>query len=85
MKDMKHRDEIGQRWHDQVKKNCPSVKFLAHYALLGQYDSLDIFEAKDEEEAAKVSLISMANGATHAESWTAIPYKRFIEIVKELK
>ena len=85
MKDIKRREVIGQQWHDQVKKNCPGVKFVAHYALLGQYDFLDIFEAKDEEEAAKVSLISMANGATHAESWTAIPYKRFLEIVQELK
>ena|SRR3972149_3255593 len=85
MKDLKRRAEIGQQWHEQVKKNCPGVKFLAHYALLGQYDFLDIFEAADEEEAAKVSLISMANGATHAESWTAIPYKRFLEIVKGLK
>jgi len=85
MKDSKHRNEIGRRWHDKVKESCSSVKFLSHYALLGQYDFLDIFEAKDEEEAAKVSLISMANGATHAESWTAIPYKRFLELVDELE
>ena len=52
---------------------------------MGQYDFLDIFEAKNEEEAAKVSLISMASGALQAESWTAIWYNRFLEIIKELK
>jgi uncharacterized protein with GYD domain len=85
MRDLKKREQIGQQWHEEVKKNCPGVKFISHYALLGQYDSLDIFEATDEEEAAKVSLISMARGAQHSESWTAIPYKRFLEIVKSLK
>jgi uncharacterized protein with GYD domain len=61
------------------------VKFIAHYALLGHYDFLDIFEARDEEEAAKVSLISLAHGALQAETWTAIPYRRFLEIVQGLK
>lgn len=84
MKDMEHRRERGRKWHDEVKDHCPGVKFIAHYALLGQYDFLDIFEARDEEEAAKVSLISMAGGALQAESWTAIPYKRFLELAKEI-
>ena len=85
MKDLKRREEIGKQWREKVKANCPEVKFLAHYAILGQYDFLDIFEAPNEEEAAKVALISLASGALHAESWTAIPYKRFLEIVHSLR
>lgn len=85
MKDLKHRAETGHKWHEKVKENCSGVKFISHYALLGKYDFLDIFEAKDEEEAAKVSLISMANGALQAESWTAIPYMRFLDIAASLK
>ncbi|NIW78259.1 MAG: GYD domain-containing protein, partial [Calditrichae bacterium] len=53
-------------------------------ALLGPYDFLDIYEAPDEETAAKVSMISLANGALQAESWTAVPYKRFLELSKEI-
>ena len=60
---MKDRAKIGRTWMDQVKEKCPEVKFIAHYALLGQYDFLDIYEAPDEEIAAKVSMISQANGA----------------------
>ncbi len=78
------RAELGRDWLDQVKKKCPEVKFIAHYALLGPYDFLDIYEAPDEETAAKVSMISMMNGALKAESWTAIPYKRFVELSKEI-
>lgn len=81
---MKDRATLGRTWLTQVKKKCPKVKFVAHYALIGQFDFLDIYEAPDEETAAKVSLISQINGAFQAESMPAIPYKRFLEIVKEI-
>ena len=81
---MKERAKLGRSWLDQVKKSCPKVKFLAHYAILGQYDFIDIYEAPDIETAAKVSIISQANGAFMAESLTAIPYKRFIELTEEV-
>ena len=83
-KRMKDRSVIGGNWLELVKKKCPQVKFLAHYALLGQYDFLDIYEAPDIESAAKVAMISQANGAIHAESLPAIPYKDFLELVKEI-
>ncbi|MCD4736197.1 MAG: GYD domain-containing protein [Bacteroidales bacterium] len=81
---MKERAQIGLNWLDQVKEKCPKVKFIAHYAILGQYDFIDIYEAPDNETAAKVSIISQANGALHAESLTAIPYKKFLELTKEI-
>lgn len=81
---MKERAELGRNWLDQVKEKCPEVKFLAHYALLGQYDFLDIYEAPNEEVAAKVSIISQANGAFQAQSLAAIPYKRFLELTSEI-
>lgn len=83
-KDVKRRAEIGRKWLEKVKKNCPEVKFLAHYALLGPYDFIDIYEAPDEQSAAKVSMISLSGGAVAAESWTAIPYKNFLELIEDL-
>ena len=83
-KQMKERAQLGRTWLDQVKDTCPEVKFLAHYALLGQFDFLDIYEAPDEETAAKVSLISQVNGAFQAQSLPAIQYKRFLELIKEI-
>ena len=71
-------------WLDQVREKCPDVKFIAHYAILGQYDFLDIYEAPDNETAAKVSMISQANGALNAQSLTAIPYKQFLDLTKEI-
>ena len=81
---IKDQASLGRVWLDQVKKKCPEVNFIAHYALLGPFDFLDIYEAPDEETAAKVSLISLQNGAFQAESWVAIPYKRFVELSSEI-
>lgn len=81
---LKQREKVGRAWLDEVKKKCPEVKFKSHYALLGKYDFLDIYEAPDEEVAAKVSMISLANGAVLSESWTAIPYNRFLKLVDEI-
>ncbi len=81
---MKNREKLGRNWLEQVKEKCPEVRFIVHYALLGKYDFIDIYEAPNEKVAAKVSIISQANGALHAESLTAIPYKRFVELIKEV-
>lgn len=83
-KRMKERAAIGKEWMERVKEKCPGVKFIAHYALLGSYDFLDIYEAPSEEVACKVSMISLSLGASSAESWTAIPYKHFLELVEEI-
>jgi uncharacterized protein with GYD domain len=83
-KQMRDREKIGRAWLEEVKVKCPEVKFISHYAILGQYDFLDIYEAPDEESAAKVSMISLSNGALKAESLLAIPYKRFLELVEQI-
>jgi len=83
-KQVKDQEKLGRVWLDQVKEKCPEVNFVSHYALLGPYDFLDIYEAPDEETAAKVSLISLQSGAFLAESWVAIPYKRFVELAEEI-
>jgi uncharacterized protein with GYD domain len=83
-KQMKNRKKLGRDWLEQVKKKCPEVKFIEHFALLGKYDFLDIYEAPDEETAAKVSMISLTNGAFLAESLTAIPYKKFLKLTQEI-
>ena len=79
---VKDQARSGQKWLEEVKEKCPQVNFLAHYALLGQFDFLDIYEAPSEEEAAKVSMISLKHGASTAESWVAIPYMRFVELAE---
>ena len=47
---------------DHVRRECPQVKWVANYAILGPYDYLDIFEAPDETVAAKVVMIIRSYG-----------------------
>ena len=80
----KTRENIGREWFEAVKQKCPDIKWLEHFALLGAYDFMDIYEAPNEEVAIKVSMITMSHGAVSAESMPAIPYKKYLEIIKEL-
>lgn len=80
MKDPRGRKVVGQEWKQRVASLCPEVSWLAHYALLGPYDFIDIYEAPSEEIAVKVSLISRASGALIAESWAALPYDSFLTL-----
>jgi uncharacterized protein with GYD domain len=76
---------MGREWLKKVKRACPEVKWLAHYAILGPYDFMDIYEAPNVETAHKVSLISRAEGAVSAESWQALPYDDFLELLAEVQ
>jgi uncharacterized protein with GYD domain len=78
------REKRGREWLAKVKQTCPQVKFLAHYALLGRYDFLDIYEAPDIETAHMVSLISRSAGAESAESWQALPYEEHLALVDKI-
>ena len=74
----------GRAWLEEIKAQCPQVIFKAHYALLGQWDFMDIYEAPDEETAAMVSLLGRSHGAHQVESWTAIPYERILELTDDM-
>jgi uncharacterized protein with GYD domain len=80
----RNREHMGRKWFVAVKKKCPEVKWIDHYALLGPFDFMDIYEAPDEHVAAKVSMITMAKGAVKAETWSALQYKDFLSVVKGL-
>ena len=81
VKNPKKLKAIGDQLGKKIRQECPKVKWICHYALLGPYDFLDIYEAPNEEVAAKVSLLTMSAGVHSAESWTAIPYDRFVRVL----
>jgi uncharacterized protein with GYD domain len=85
LRDAPGRRATGKEWLHKVREACPDVQFVAHYALLGPYDFMDIYEAPDAETAHRVSLISRAEGALSAESWQALPYDRFLEVLEQVR
>jgi uncharacterized protein with GYD domain len=68
----------------RVREQCPDVKWLNSYAVLGPYDYLDIFAANDIETAAKVSALIRTFGHAQTEVWTVTDWDRFKEIVRTL-
>lgn len=85
MQDPRGRKALGRQWKQRVDKLCPEVVWVEHYALLGPYDFMDIYDAPSDEIAHKVSLISRANGAINAESWPALSYSRFLKLAEEIE
>jgi uncharacterized protein with GYD domain len=84
-KDASGRRARGKLWLQHIKERCPEVRWIAHYALLGPYDFMDIYEAPDGETAARVSLISRAEGALAAESWQAIQWDRYLKLLEDVQ
>jgi uncharacterized protein with GYD domain len=82
--DLQRREAIGKEWKKKVDELCPDVKWIAHYALLGPYDFMDVYQAKDNETAMRVSMITRANGALSAESWPAMNWSHFVDVINEL-
>ena len=83
--DADDRKSKGKDWLNRVNVACPEVKWIAHYALLGRYDFMDLYEAPDVETAHKVSLISRSEGALTAESWPAMPYDGFLKVFETVQ
>lgn len=74
----------GRAWLEEIKKVCPQVNFVSHYAIFGYWDFMDIYEAPDDETADKVSLLSRQHGVHQIESWPALPYEKILELSEEV-
>jgi uncharacterized protein with GYD domain len=83
--DPRGRREAGQEWKEKVERLVPEIQWTAHYALLGPYDFMDVYEAPDDDSALRVSLLSRELGAISAESWRAMPYQAFLPLVESVE
>lgn len=68
-----------------IKDAGLDVHWVANYATLGPYDYIDIFRAPDDETALKVSTLVRGIGGAYTEIWGAVEWKRFREMLTELK
>jgi len=65
---------------EEVNREIESMgaKVLAQYALLGEYDFLNILEAPNNEAIAKLSIELGSRGTVHIITLPAIPVEDFI-------
>ena len=74
---------LEKRVVDRVTADCPSVRWLQSYVVLGRYDYLDIFQAPDVETALKVATLVRSLGSAQTEVWPLVEWGRFKEILHE--
>lgn len=69
---------------DHVKEQCPTVRWLHSYAVLGRPDYVDVFTAPDDETAMKVSALVRTFGGADTEIWPAVEWDQFRSIARSL-
>jgi uncharacterized protein with GYD domain len=72
-------------WIKEVNKNIElmGAKILTQYALLGQYDFVNIIEAPSDEIAAKIAIKLSATGTVQPMTLSAIPLNSLIGSLKK--
>ena len=85
VKNLEKLKEIEQHAEKLIEENCPNVKWLMNLVVFGPYDYLDIFEAPSDEEAAKVAMIIRPIGHATTETWPAIHWNDFKNILGIIK
>jgi len=84
VKEPKRLERLERDVMDRIRKDCPEVEWLSSYAVLGPYDYLDMFRAKDIESAMRVSTLVRTFGHAQTEVWAVAEWDRFKDIVQTL-
>lgn len=61
------------------------VKIISQYALMGQFDFVNILEAKDNEAIVKVAIELGARGTLQTTTLAALSLDQFIACIKKKK
>ncbi len=77
--------ELNKQVEERLRRECPEVKWISNYAVLGPCDYLDIFEAPNAETATRVALLVRSFGHATTETWIATPWAKFVELANHLK
>jgi uncharacterized protein with GYD domain len=75
---------LERHFMEQVRKDCPGVKWVADYAVAGPFDYLDVFTAPDVRTAMRVSMLVRLYGRSHSEIWPAVAWADFKKMAGEL-
>ncbi len=76
---LKNNPERIREVNKEIEQLGAEVK--AQYAVLGQYDFVNVVEAPDEKTMARVSLELGSRGTARYESLSAIPVDEFIDSI----
>ena len=76
--------EKPERMHEVTREvESMGLKVVAQYALMGQWDFLNIIEAPDEATMARAAVTLAARGTMRTTTMQAIPIETLIEALRE--
>ena len=77
--------EEDSEWIKEINKDIElmGAKVLTQYALLGQFDFVNIIEAPSDEVAAKLAIKLSATGTVQPLTLAAIPLDSLIDTLKK--
>jgi uncharacterized protein with GYD domain len=75
---------LERRSMKRIHDECPDVKWVQSYSVLGRHDYLDIFDAPDVESATKVAVLIRSYGHAATEVWPIVEWGRFKSILRSV-
>jgi uncharacterized protein with GYD domain len=79
-KTVKEKPERIREVNEELK--AMGVKVVQQYAVLGEYDFVNVVEASDNKKIAQVSIDLGSRGTVRLTTWPAIPIDEFIDTMK---
>ncbi|MBD3170735.1 MAG: GYD domain-containing protein [candidate division Zixibacteria bacterium] len=64
---------------DTIAKECPGIVMKESYALLGDYDVVDIVQSDSKAELMKAVEIIRSKGKASTQTFSAIPWKEHLD------
>jgi len=77
-------EDLEHRVMEHVRRSCPTAEWLGSYAVLGPCDYLDIFRARDLDDASKISALVRSYGHAHTELWPLTEWRHFKTVIHQL-
>jgi uncharacterized protein with GYD domain len=76
--------EKPERIHEVTREvESLGLKVIAQYALMGQWDFLNIIEAPDEATMAKAAVMLAARGTMRTQTLQALPIEDLVTALRE--
>lgn len=70
--------ENAAKVRKMIETEVPRARWICSYAVMGQYDAVDIFEAPDMQHAATVSAIVRVHGQSETQTMLAQEWGTFV-------
>ncbi len=74
--------QLEQDAMEHVRQECPDVKWVSSYAILGPFDYLDVFRAPDIDQATRVGELISTHGHAETDVWAATEWQRLKEFAQ---